>query len=594
MQLKHKLKTYSPLFLYVVLSVFFYIFYASSIINKSATYDEPIIIASGNHFLTSNDNRINSENPPFLKSLLALPTLLINPTKPDINDKVIYEYGTEHSFEFGNSFLFNNNFTAILFYSRCINILLTIALGLFIVSFLKLFTKNKIYHYLAFILFMLSPNIIAHGRLATLDIGVSLFMFATNYFLIKYFITKNKINIIFTGIFLSLSLLSKFTAILLIPCIIIEIIIYFAFIPKNNKLRNITALLLSILVIPVIIIICFYAGEGLNLLLFNRDFVSSNANLIFSNIITKNIPIPLPYTYLKGFDIVSSLNSAGDEFTFLGGTYQTGIWCYYIIIFILKVPIPTILLSCIGFYLISRKYKKNKLFYIILTLPLIVLFCFSFCCNRQLGIRYILPVFPYIILLAVYTIKKAIDSKSRIYILPVGLALFFQIVSVGISYPNYISYFNEIVGGSSNAYKYFEDSNLDWGQDLPGLKQWLEKHSNSRAYISYFGQTPLKHYNIESTTENPDYIIVSASKLHALKKYSKMYRKLFFSKPFDKINNSILVYKIETIRENKQLPAPRHSKPDTNKKTVAPTAKIIPVNNISRDNRYYIEVKQET
>ena len=41
--------------------------------------------------------------------------------------------------------------------------------------------------------------------------------------------------------------------------------------------------------------------------------------------------------------------------------------------------------------------------------------------------------------------------------------------------PNYLAYFNQLAGGPSQGYKHLADSSLDWGQDLPALKQWLDR-----------------------------------------------------------------------------------------------------------------------
>ena len=43
------------------------------------------------------------------------------------------------------------------------------------------------------------------------------------------------------------------------------------------------------------------------------------------------------------------------------------------------------------------------------------------------------------------------------------------------AYPDYLSYFNELIGGSDQGYRYLRDSNLDWGQDLKGVAEWAKK-----------------------------------------------------------------------------------------------------------------------
>src|ERR1019366_5099485 len=64
--------------------------------------------------------------------------------------------------------------------------------------------------------------------------------------------------------------------------------------------------------------------------------------------------------------------------------------------------------------------------------------------------------------------------------------------------PSYIAYFNELAGGPSGGYLHLVDSSLDWGQDLPGLKAWLERNARpgEQAYLAYFGTGEPRYYGI--------------------------------------------------------------------------------------------------
>jgi hypothetical protein len=71
-------------------------------------------------------------------------------------------------------------------------------------------------------------------------------------------------------------------------------------------------------------------------------------------------------------------------------------------------------------------------------------------------------------------------------------------------WPNYLAYFNQIVGGPRYGYRHLVDSSLDWGQELPALKQWIVKEgldgsSTEKTYLSYFGQASPRFYDIRAT-----------------------------------------------------------------------------------------------
>ena len=62
-----------------------------------------------------------------------------------------------------------------------------------------------------------------------------------------------------------------------------------------------------------------------------------------------------------------------------------------------------------------------------------------------------------------------------------------QFVSVVTVYPDYPSYFNETIGDPQNGWRYLSDSNIDWGQDLPALAEFVEENEIDRISLAYFG-----------------------------------------------------------------------------------------------------------
>jgi hypothetical protein len=74
-----------------------------------------------------------------------------------------------------------------------------------------------------------------------------------------------------------------------------------------------------------------------------------------------------------------------------------------------------------------------------------------------------------------------------------------------LTWPNYLSYFNLLAGGSHNGYRHLVDSSLDWGQDLPGLERWLREHGiensvETPVYLSYFGTALPQYYGVRATS----------------------------------------------------------------------------------------------
>jgi hypothetical protein len=83
--------------------------------------------------------------------------------------------------------------------------------------------------------------------------------------------------------------------------------------------------------------------------------------------------------------------------------------------------------------------------------------------------------------------NKHVITKRQIHVI-LGALLIWVILIPLFSYPFYVSYFNETVGGSKNGYKYVTDSNTDWGQDLKRLETFLQQNPQiDKIHVDYFG-----------------------------------------------------------------------------------------------------------
>jgi hypothetical protein len=121
--------------------------------------------------------------------------------------------------------------------------------------------------------------------------------------------------------------------------------------------------------------------------------------------------------------------------------------------------------------------------------------------NLNIGIRYLLPIYPLLYLLVAATI-------AHTHFLKTGMA---AIVLVGIgavtalwSHPDHLAYFNWLAGGTDNGYRVLLDSNLDWGQDLYRVKPCLDRmDSREKIGLLYFGHVDPHLYGINYTLVPP-------------------------------------------------------------------------------------------
>jgi len=208
----------------------------------------------------------------------------------------------------------------------------------------------------------------------------------------------------------------------------------------------------------------------------------------------------LPEAYLYAYAYV--LHHAEKRRAFLRGAWKsTGWWSFFPWTLALKTPIPLfVLLALGGLAAFSRRRAGPAAPYD--TIPLWVLlaayWAVALDSHLNSGHRHIMPTYP-----AMYVLAGAaglwLGERSRAIAAVVGVALLWFVGESLAIRPHYLAYFNQLAGGPRNAWRELVDSSLDWGQDLPGLRTWLDRNAAGvPVYFSYFGTGRPESYGIES------------------------------------------------------------------------------------------------
>jgi hypothetical protein len=273
------------------------------------------------------------------------------------------------------------------------------------------------------------------------------------------------------------------------------------------------------------------------------------------------------YEYFRGIQIQKAL--VGDGFpAFLVGrvSLRGGWWYYYLYALLIKVPIPVLLLLAITLISWYKTRPIDRFTAVSLMVPpLVFLTAFSWFSQVNVGLRYVLPIFPFVMLmigvLAVVGSKKTVIRSGVI-----GLLLGWYVVESLAFYPHYLAYFNQFVGGPQKGYQHLVDSNLDWGQDLKGLKDYMAAKGIPSVKLSYFGTAAPEHYGISYEAlpsfvlldppfvcrelKKGDLVAVSATNLYPLYvDLGPLARALQKITPVDRVGQSILIYRMkENIR----------------------------------------------
>ncbi|MDX1495626.1 MAG: hypothetical protein R3253_16275, partial [Longimicrobiales bacterium] len=87
-----------------------------------------------------------------------------------------------------------------------------------------------------------------------------------------------------------------------------------------------------------------------------------------------------------------------------------------------------------------------------------------------------------------------------------ALALLFAASSLR-AHPHYLPYFNAAAGGPERGIHGLDDSNVDWGQDLPALREWLAENDIDDAVLVPMALYDPALYRVPGTRAAPEVIL---------------------------------------------------------------------------------------
>ncbi|MBC8335158.1 MAG: glycosyltransferase family 39 protein [Anaerolineales bacterium] len=457
-----------------ILLLFFLTINTGSIQNKSYTADEFRHYRYGRNMLELNSSRFDDSKMP-LSALNAIPKKI--------------------------SYLISNQYLYPRFADPLSGRIITIGFSMLIAYFIYRWAKllyGAPAGFFALFLYIFDPNIIAHSRLITTDIYAVGMILLTLYTFWLFCNNPNLKKLLISAIVLGVCQLAKYTGAYLYPLLltIALIRVFPAWIAsfRNKKylmiLKDIKSGVNYALVFLTISVVIINIG-----FLFNRTFTPikdySFRSELFQSIQVKLskigfMPVPVPYPYLEGLDWVKQREQTGAGYgnTYLFGEVREGKGFngYFIYASLLKVPISTqiFILLALSLYLLGQKefnFTKNEIF---LLLPVGFFFIyFNFFFRTQIGIRFYLIIFPFLYIFSGGLVLKWASMRKDRQIFTFGLMIYLG-VSVLFAYPNYISYFNELVWDPRNAHKYLIDSNLDWNQAETQLYQYLKTNPTAQ------------------------------------------------------------------------------------------------------------------
>ena len=439
---------------------------ASSVRLDSATADEGAHIASGYLKLRHGWLDFYADQPALCDTLNALP--LRGYDFPPVSG---------NPWEVGHQFLHESGFDVnrLLWLARLPSIAMLLALCVAVFLFVRRWSRSDAWALVAAALTGFCPNILAHGRLATPDIQVTLFVFVAAALCLEMFEKPRAITAIALGVAVALAVLVKLSGLIIGP----YLALLFLFRLRKNLVKPI-AIAVAAALITFIAAYAIVAGPD-----YLHATNSSRLTVAF-------------HAYAKHIATVRYWYSGeSGQVQYLNGQFSTKGWPhYYLAALGLKVPIGAQILFLAAVVLAFRKKAPFALRACLLFIA--VFFVALARSDLDLGVRYALPLLPF----AFSAIGLALAQvKSRAAMIGAGVLVAWHVTASVLAYPGYISYFNEFVRDQRAKDLYLIDSNLDWGQDLRRLDLWCREHNVDAITVNYFGAgEPTRELHARVTT----------------------------------------------------------------------------------------------
>jgi hypothetical protein len=529
-----------PRFHLLLAGILIAIFLAQSFLaslQKSPVFDEPPHIASGLSYLDTHVFHANLQHPPLLKEMSALFLSMagIHWPKTPLADAVIRggPQGDKMEWPVGNSIIHDNGADRVLFWGRLPFILLGGLLGAVIYWWGRELVGSTA-ALGALFLYAFDPNMIAHSALITTDVGLTAFAVLFLFALWRYMQQPDWRRLVLCGVALGAVLGAKFSAVFLVPvaAILLAAAIRWPMVPgaaadspaekrfarvgpnnpcpcgsgkKYKKCHGAGAT----------------PGSETGRSLQQRQLMGTATMFLAMCAIAAVLIEALyffpsdPFLYLVGLNKVNADHTVGYQ-AYLHGNLSPHFYSYFAAAFLLKEPLATVILSIAGLVLLLRNKSMPVLTKLFLLLTPAVFFLAPTLLADNLGIRYIIPMLPFVYLLGGLALAELLD-KSRLWgrYVAAALCLWVVVEAIGI-YPDHLSYFNESAcllespgsigwdGGSACGPVWLDDSNVDWGQGLKELHAWLDLHAKGRRVnLTYFGVYPPDGYGLNYRNAEP-------------------------------------------------------------------------------------------
>jgi hypothetical protein len=590
----------------------------SAVQTKNATIDEPIQTLSGWLAMRQADFRLVPESPSLWECYAALPDLgqhlNIHPEGKVFSER---SFDSQGGINWTSQTLYHtpgNDGEALVRRARMMMLPLGMLLGA-LIGYWSYQLSGPAAAIIAVALFSFDANFLAHAPIVKSDVPLALLLLVLAYSIWRLGKRFSWARAIFIGAVCGIAINTKFSGFLLLPILAVLLFIR-AMLPipwehgtghVQSRPGRLLVAAITVLISVAMSICVIWAAYGFRFrpatpLSARMDMpaIRARAVLLEAGSSTSQPHVPtdaeltawrpglvvrcvdfadahhlLPQAMLGGFLYQYACLQLWPSYL-LGRLYGIGPWYYFPLAMLWKTPLATLIVFALMTMVFARRLiaeqsmlarspkaiSKTALWSIAcIVTPLAMFGLAALRSHLQIGIRSILPLYPFLFIASGVALSTLVRRRRRWSSALVILLIAATASETVSAWPNFISFFNATAGGPRAGFALLGDSNLDWGQDLKELARWQKQHPTVPIYLHYCGATDpaflgIRCHDVEATADTsqlisdvpmpPGVLAVSTNYLQGLldsKTNSAFFRRLAQHPPDEVVGTSIYLYR---------------------------------------------------
>lgn len=486
---------------------------------ETLTSDEAIHTASAYLAMTRADHRFDPEHPFLFKYLTALPFLVYHTHLPAADqalwsaaEPTFYDSWRE-SRTWADQWVYDsgNNPRVMQMLMRLPGIIVLVFLNWFAWWLARRWFGEKVALWALFFT-AFNPTLLGHGFMTNTDVPLAFTYLLSIWRMGEYGLKPTRKNAVWLGVVVAIALLTKFSAIALIPVLLTWLI-------GVGMVRKQPWYL--ILADVGIIAACFWAFTWViyffrSPVVLRADDFSLADKGVFDlygrhvnhlEVLVRWLPRLLPSAYVKGLIMTLGGGLSGRPTFLLGQTYSSGVWFYFPTLFALKNQLVVVVLTVVALlFALPRmiKPKQWQTYTWALVVAGAIFFGLAMKSKLNLGIRHISPIMPLLSLALAVTMVQ-LSKRVKGWFIPAAV-ITCTVVPILAQSGNLLGFGNVFAEPGPNEYHYFVDSNLDWGQSWQHLATVLRQEFPNQPVYMLYSSSALHYY----APENPQYSVFHA------------------------------------------------------------------------------------